>query len=216
MEFFQEPQQSALDQYMKGSTSETDFLKEVGWQETWAFDYCLYRPLLLMLREKNYRTLAINAPNDIVKKVARSGLTSLETGEREQLARDIDLRNEKHRKYLRRVFEEHTIKDIKNFEYFYQAQCVWEDTMAENIAEYLKENEERVVVFVGNGHIVNRYGIPDRILKHIPVSQATVVLYPLTGRTTIKKEAADYVWLTGDCSRRRLMRLPKHGMKVKQ
>jgi len=210
MEFFQEPQQPVLDRYMEGTSTETVFLKDVGWRKAWSFDYYFYRPLIVMLREKGRRIHAINAPNDIVKKVARSGLGSLAPGERNQLAKDIDLDNEKHRAYLSDVYKQHTHHDLKNFDYFYQAQCVWEDTMAENIAGYLKENEQRVVVFTGNGHIVNRYGIPDRTLKRIPVTMATIVLYPLTGRETIKKETADYVWLTGDCSRRHFMKRHKH------
>jgi len=205
MEFFQEPQQPVLDRYMEGTSNETVFLEDVDWSKAWSFDYYFYRPLIFMLREKGSRIHAINAPNDIVKKVARSGLDSLEPEERNQLAKEIDLDNEKHRAYLRDVYKQHTHHDLKNFDYFYQAQCVWEDTMAENIAGYLKENEQRVVVFTGNGHIVNRYGIPDRTLKRIPVTMATIVLYPLTGRETIKKETADYVWLTGDCSRRHFM-----------
>ena len=210
MEFFQEHQQPVLDRYMEGTSTETLFLKDVDWRKAWSFDYYFYRPLIFMLREKGHRIHAINAPNDIVKKVARLGLGSLEPGERNQLAKDIDLDNEKHRAYLSDVYKQHTHPDLKNFDYFYQAQCVWEDTMAENIAGYLKKNAQRVVVFTGNGHIVNRYGIPDRTLKRIPVTMATIVLYPLTGRTTIKKETADYVWLTGDCSRRRFMGPHKH------
>jgi uncharacterized iron-regulated protein len=210
MEFFQEPQQPVLDRYMKGTSTEADFLRDVDWQKTWSFDYYLYRPLIFMLREKQSKIHAINAPNDIVKKVARSGLDSLKPEERDQLAKDIDLDNEKHRAYLRDVYKQHSSKDLKKFDYFYQAQCVWEDTMAENIGEYLKENKQRVIVFTGNGHIIKRYGTPDRTLKRVKVNMATVVLYPLNDRETIKKETADYVWLTGDCSRRHFMGRHKH------
>ena len=205
MEFFQEPQQPVLDRYMEGTSNETVFLKDIDWRKSWSFDYFFYRPLIFMLRQKGSRIHAINASNDIVKKVARSGLDSLKPEERNQLAKEIDLDNAKHRAYLRGVYKQHTSQDLKKFDYFYQAQCVWEDTMAENIAGYLKKNEQRVVVFTGNGHIVNKYGIPDRTLKRISVTMATIVLYPLTGRETIKKETADYVWLTGDCSRRHFM-----------
>ena len=210
MEFFQEPQQQVLDRYMEGISTETVFLEDVAWHKAWSFDYYFYRPLIFMLREKRSRIHAINAPNDIVRKVARSGLDSLKPEERNQLAKNIDLENERHRAYLRDVYKQHTTRDLKKFDYFYQAQCVWEDTMAENIAEYLKENEQMVVVFAGNGHIINRYGIPDRTLKRVRVNMATIVLYPLNGRETIKKETADYVWLTGDCSRRHFMGRHKH------
>ncbi len=209
MEFFQEPQQSVIDRYMDGDLTEEVFLKDVDWKKQWNLDYHLYRPLVWLAKEKGGRILAINAPNDIVKKVARAGLDSLDPIERDQLADVIDLGNERHRAYLRGVYEEHPKEDLKDFDHFYQAQCTWEETMAENIAEYLKTNNGKMVVFTGNGHIVNKYGIPDRTLKRIPLSVATIVLYPLTKRVTISKNAADYVWLTGNYHQRRLMTHPR-------
>jgi uncharacterized iron-regulated protein len=209
MEFFQQTQQPILDLYINGSTTEAVFLKEVGWDKTWAYDYYLYRPLMLMAKGKGGKVLAINAPNDIVKKVARSGLNSLEPSERNQLASHIDLGNESHRNYLRNIYENHTHPDLKRFDFFYQAQCVWEDTMAENITEYLKKHKEKIVVFAGNGHIINKFGIPNRALNRITVSMATILLHPLTGPLNIKREMADYIWLTGGCSVKHLMTHPK-------
>jgi uncharacterized iron-regulated protein len=214
MEFFQQTQQPVIDRYMDGSTAEAVFLKDVGWDKTWAYDYYLYRPLMLMTKEKRGKVLAINAPKDIVKKVARSGLSSLEPRERDQLATRIDLENESHRAYLRNVFENHAHPDLKRFDFFYQAQCVWEDTMAENIAEYLKKHKEKIVVFTGNGHIVNKFGIPNRTLNRITVPMVTILLLPLTGPLTIKKEMADYIWLTGDYSGRPSTIHPRKGRKM--
>ena len=201
MEFFNKTQQPVLDQYMDGSTTETVFLKDVGWDKNWAYTYHFYRPLLLMTKEKGRKILAINAPNNIVKKVARSGLSSLDPSERNQLADHINLENESHRTYLRKIYEKHTHQDLKRFDFFYQAQCVWEDTMAENIAKYLSKNKEKLVVLAGNGHIINKYGIPNRTLSRIKIPMATILLQPLTGPLNIERKMADYIWLTGDCSR---------------
>jgi uncharacterized iron-regulated protein len=204
MEFFNKTQQTVLDHYMDGSTTETTetvFLKDVGWDKNWAYAYHFYRPLLLMTKEKGRKILAINAPNTIVKKVARSGLSSLDPSERNQLASHINLENESHRTYLRKIYEKHTHKDLKRFDFFYQAQCVWEDTMAENIAKYLSKNKEKLVVLAGNGHIINNYGIPNRTLSRIKTPMATILLQPLTGPLNIERKMADYIWLTGDCSR---------------
>ena len=201
MEFFQETVQPILDHYMDGAITEEVFLKDVGWYKSWAYDYHFYRPLMLMIRERDGKALAINAPKGIVKKVARSGLSSLELGERNQLAGHIDLGDEQHRAYLREIYEKHVHPDLKRFDYFYQAQCVWEDTMAENIAEHLKKHKEKLVVFAGNGHIINKYGIPNRAISRTTVPMATIVLQPLTGPLNIRRGMADYIWLTADYSR---------------
>ena len=200
MEFFNETQQSVLNHYLAGSTTETEFLRDVGWDKNWAYAYHFYRPLLLMTKEKDRKILAINAPRTIVRKVARSGLGSLAPNERNQLASHIDLKNESHREYLYRIYKKHSHQDLKRFDFFYQAQCVWEDTMAENIAMYLSKNKEKLVVLTGNGHIINKYGIPDRTLNRIKIPMVTILLQPLTGPLTLKRKMADYIWLTGACS----------------
>jgi len=200
MEFFDITLQPVLDRYTEGKLSESVFLTDVGWQEGWSFPYHLYRPLIFSAKEKGNRLIGINLPNSVVRKVARTGLDSLTPEEREHAAEEIDLENQAHRRYLGEVFESHSHDQLRRFDYFYQAQCVWEDTMAENIALYLNDNPGKMVVFTGNGHIINRFGIPDRVLRRIPANMATVLLYPLTDRLIINKNMADYVWLTGGCS----------------
>jgi uncharacterized iron-regulated protein len=193
MEFFQHSDQPALDRYIQGETDEGVFLEEVGWKKGWGFDYSFYRPLMLLARQNGSRVLAINAPKDIVRKVARKGLEGLDQSERDQIAREIGLDNEGHRAYLREVYGQPGHGSLKQFEYFYEAQCVWEDTMAQNIADFLIKEEGKMIVFTGNGHIVNKYGIPDRAVKRHPVSMVTVMPYAIHGTETLEKGMADYV-----------------------
>ncbi len=201
MEFFDESRQPELDRYMDDEVSETVFLRDVDWEKGWSFPYHFYRPIVFLSKEKGRGLLGINASNNIVKKVARSGLDSLTPEERDQVAGEINLDNQAHRDYLMEVFKKHSHhQQLKNFDYFYQAQCVWEETMAENIARYLADDRGKMVVFTGNGHITDRFGIPDRVLRRITVNMATIVLYPLTERLIINKNMADYVWLTSGCS----------------
>ena len=213
MEFFDTTRQPVLDRFMNGDLDETAFLKQVDWKNSWRFPYHLYRPILWTSRDKGTVLLGINAPNSVVKKVARSGLLSLTAEERRQVARDMDLTNTAHREYLDSIFKQHqTDKNLKhgmqNFDHFYQAQCVWDETMAETIADHMKAHGGKMVVFTGNGHIVNKFGIPDRVLRRVDVKTATVLLYPLTERTTINKRMADYVWLTSDSKTGRTMTRP--------
>jgi uncharacterized iron-regulated protein len=198
MEFFQETQQQAIDRYLEGKTDETAFLKEAHWYRNWGFPYLFYRPLVLAAKENQRKLLAINAPPKIVTKVAEQGLDALSPQERDQIARHIDLSNQDERAFLEKIHRLHAHEDLKNFEYFYQAQCVWEDTMAENIADFLKTHKGSLVVFAGNGHILNRYGIPDRVIRRISIPMATVVIHAVDPQSTFKKNAADFVWLTGE------------------
>jgi uncharacterized iron-regulated protein len=134
----------------------------------------------------------------VVRKVARQGLKSLDEPERNEIAKEIDLSNDAYRTYVRPAYEQDAHRGLKNFEYFYEAQCVRDDTMAESLAEYLKENGTKLIVFTGNEHIANKFGIPDRTIARIPVSMVTIMPFPLSEELTIEKEKADYVWLTAD------------------
>lgn len=196
MEFFQENQQEAIERYFDGETDEQQFLEESRWSETWGFPYRFYRPLIQATKDWNRKLFAINAPRKIIRRVAREGLESLKPEDRKQLAKDIDLTNEKHLAFMLSIYRMHAHGDLKSFDFFYQAQCAWEDTMAANIAKYLKDGGRKLIVFAGNGHILNRYGIPNRVSKRLPVSQAIVSPFVLGSQKELKKDAADYIWFT--------------------
>jgi uncharacterized iron-regulated protein len=196
MEYFERSAQHVLDRYVSGSIDETELLREVGWEDGWGFDYHLYRPLMVLARQNGTRILAINAPREIVSKVARKGLQSLSTEERSRLAREIHLDNEADRRSLLEIFGQHAGGSLERFEYFYQAQCVWEDTMAETVADYVEDNGGTVVVLTGNGHISRVFSTPHRTRERIAGGVSAMALYPLTGHQFIARTQADYIWLT--------------------
>lgn len=196
MEFFPRSVQETLDRYVKGEWTESEFLAAVDWKNLWGYDYHLYRPLMIAAKEKSITVLALNAPPGIVKKVAREGLSALTEHERAQIAREIDLGNMAHREFLRKAFGEHTHSDLKSFENFYTAQAVWEETMAETISSHLGTKGGKMIVFAGNGHIVHKFGIPERTARRLPVSIATIVPYPIGEYVEGETGLADYLWLT--------------------
>jgi uncharacterized iron-regulated protein len=210
MEHFQMPDQAAIDRYLKGETTEEEFLGGVDWAGSWGYDYHLYRPLLLLAKAQGIEVLAINAPQEIVRKIAREGLASLTPAERSRLPQDIELDNEAHRAFVLEAYKQRAHRELPRFDYFYEAQCVWEETMAQNIAAYLKDEKHRIVVLAGNGHIVYKFGIPLRTARRVPVSMVTIMPHPLDGKTTVDKETADYLWLTPKYPHRS-MSLRKHG-----
>jgi uncharacterized iron-regulated protein len=204
MEFFQSKEQATLTRYLERELTEEQFLKEAEWKRNWGFDYHLYRPLLLFAREHGIRILALNAPPEIVMEVGRHGLKALNAEERNQIAQDIDLTNEAYRTVVKAAYDWHPKDELKSFDYFYEAQCVWDDTMAENLAGYLRQRDEKVIVFSGNGHVQYKFGVPDRTVRRHPVPAATIVLLPLSQSTVLEKGMADYVWLTAQYFHRSL------------
>ena len=96
------------------------------------------------------------------------------------------------------AYKIHAHKDLKKFDFFYQAQCVWEDTMAEGIASRIQSSGKKMVVFSGNGHIIYKFGIPERTSRRVGRPTATLILQPAINSETVDREAADFVWLTGN------------------
>jgi uncharacterized iron-regulated protein len=192
MEMFASSDQHALDQWSAGQLDEETFLKEAGWEEKWKFDFALYRAILDFIREKSLKVVAVNVPRSIVEKVARVGLNSLSDEERGQIAQDVDTSREEHRAYVESAFGTHESDEISAFEFFYEAQCVWEDSMADAMSRAL--NNKRMVVITGNGHIAYKFGIPYRVFKRTKVSFRTVM--PLAVGTEVERDVADYIWVT--------------------
>jgi uncharacterized iron-regulated protein len=91
MEMFPVSAQPILDRYVRGEMTEDEFLHDVRWKEIWGFPYQLYRPLIDFQKEKRMPILGLNAPSEVVRKIAHSGLGSLTPEERSQVAREFHL-----------------------------------------------------------------------------------------------------------------------------
>jgi len=192
MEMFDRSYQPVLDQWTSGKLDYQTFLKRTHWYANWQMDDQLYADILGYLKEKNIRLIGLNIPFHIPSKIAIGGIDSLFGCEKKMLPDHIDTSNTGHRQYVKEIFEQHTVRGIDDFENFYAAQCVWEDTMAQTIAAHLKKN--KMIVIAGNGHIIKKFGIPDRAYRRTGASFRTLYLAP--EGTTVVPSFADYIWIT--------------------
>lgn len=192
MEMFDRSYQPILDQWSDGLLEQDEFVKKTHWYSNWRYPYELYAELLDFIKIKKIRLVALNLPFHIPPKIRIGGIDSLTECESAYLPKEIDTTNPAHRTYLEDVFKQHHGRVRENFENFYQAQCVWEDVMAESIAEHLKG--DLMVVFAGNGHIIRKFGIPNRSFKRSGAPFRTIYLAP--AGSTVTRDVADYIWVT--------------------
>jgi len=184
MEMFQRRYQKALDEYIAGETDTETFLKRSQYLNTWRFNYHLYEDILHYAREHNLPVVALNQEHELVSKVANQGLEQLTPEERGRIPKEMVLSDEAYEKRLRRVFEMHQTEVVSTntpqvFEYFHQAQILWDETMAETIASFLKDRPDfRLVVLAGSGHLVFGSGIPRRAHRRIGKDYAIVLPDP--------------------------------------
>ena len=192
MEMFDRSYQPVLDEWSNGGMDLEEFLRKTHWYANWRFNDALYAPILEAIKTSRIRLVALNLPFHIPRKIRVGGIDHLHPDEKKYIPAEIDTSNTRHRAYVENVFNQHNFGGRTRFEDFYLAQCVWDDGMAEAIAENL--NGRPMVVLVGNGHIQYKYGIPDRAFKRTGAEFRTV--YPVSSGMQVDADIADYVWVT--------------------
>ncbi len=193
MEMFQRPFQEVVDAYIDGRIDEAAFLKGTEYFKRWKFDYNLYRPILLFARAEKIPVAALNQKQEIVDKVFRGGIDSLSEEERTFLPQGMDFSDEAYRERLKTVFLEHAgfHKGFSDgsFDFFLQAQIVWDETMAESIDRYLRAHPDRqMVVLAGSGHLSYASGIPKRTARRNGYDYAIVL-----NDATVERGIADFI-----------------------
>ncbi len=192
MEMFDHSYQSILDQWSGGELDEKAFLRKTHWYANWRYSFSLYRDILDFVRDNRIRLVGLNVPFHIPSKIRVGGIENLRDEEKRHLPAEIDTTVAEHREYVENVFSRHNFKGMVEFDDFYMAQCVWEDAMAQAIAQNLKD--EVMVVIAGNGHIQHKYGIPDRAFRRTEADFRTVYLAGVGGE--IDLGIADFIWVT--------------------
>lgn len=199
MEMFPREVQPVLDRYSAGKLTEEEFRREVDWEKVWGFPYELYRGILSFAGDKRLRIVGLNAPRDVVAKIAKTGLSSLSPEQRSRIAQDFHMDDMKHKEHIREAYNQHLKESIKGFEEFYEAQMTWEETMSETLAKLesgLSEQEE-VLVLLGKGHMSDREGVPALTAGRTAASYKTVAPVPIDYPGSVSDpNLADYVWIT--------------------
>jgi len=207
--------QKTLDSFIieGGNEDERTFLKNSDYYNVWRFDYRLYRDIINFARRKRIPVIGLNLERQIVAEVFRSGGTDgLEEAVKRSLPedRDLDMAG-----YTERLSFMHTIHQQGDHgsgdeSGFIQAQGLWDETMAENIAAALRKwPNHKVIVLAGTQHTRKDSGIPPRVARRIPVSQASVLNITSDGAPANLEQVADIFFFSEEAV---LPELPKIGI----
>ena len=196
MEMFDHTYQPVLDRWSTGDMDWQEFLEKTHWYANWKYNASLYREILKFIKQHHIPLIGINIPFSLPPKISIGGIESLNTEEKKHLPAAIDLSNTAHRDYVKKIFEFHHLPGRNDFETFYEAQCAWEDGMADAIAKH--RDYQPMVVLLGGGHIIHKFGVPERAFKRTAASFRTVYLAPAGSRAELSY--ADYIWVTADAA----------------
>ncbi|HTL34854.1 MAG TPA: ChaN family lipoprotein [Kofleriaceae bacterium] len=182
MEMFQRPFQGILDDYAAKRIDEATLLSRSGWEDRWGYDYGFYGPTIRTAVSAGASLVALNAPRELTKAVARKGIAGLAPDEKAQLP-EINLDDKVHRAWFDTLMEgmggaqghtkAETKDDAKNddakkeeepamppghpampsADNIYAAQVVWDESMADGAAKWAQANAQgEMVLLAGNGH----------------------------------------------------------------
>jgi uncharacterized iron-regulated protein len=173
MEMFERPFQGVLDDYSAGRSSLNALISRSEWTDRWGFDFELYQPLVSLAQLRQLPLLALNAERELVKQVARRGLSTLQPAQR-ALVPELVTDDRKHRAYFDEATGGHRLPG-KSFDNFYLAQVIRDETMADRAVRWLKGGTARqVVIIAGQGHCHDS-AIPGRIRRRGPRASVSVL-----------------------------------------
>lgn len=203
LEMFQRPFQPIIDRYLAGEISAQELRSQTEYDQRWGYPWEFYAPILQFAKENRLRVVALNAPSEVTRKVARGGLQQLTLSDRRYIPPTSEIRAEpnSYRERIRQIYEgfHHSKGNSAQFENFFLAQVLWDETMADRINQFLRQNPQtQLIVLAGQGHLAFGDGIPSRVLRrNHQIRQAIVLLNPDPElQAASNPPAADYFWMT--------------------
>lgn len=202
MEMFPDTSQDALNAYIFGDPkmTEKEFLKASRYFDVWQYDYRYFREIFQLARQRNIPVIGINLERAIVSTVYKTGSTDdLPPATRNSLPseRDLDMPG-----YGERLRTMHSIHEQGSHgsglaSGFIQAQAIWDETMAANIAKYLKGYPGRkMLILAGTEHTRKDSGIPPRVARRLAVQQASILNISDGPAPSDLAEVADYFFIS--------------------
>ncbi len=197
LEMFRRDNQWALDRWVAGDMDEIRF-KEI-YYDNWNYDWSAYGMIFRYARENRIPLIGLNVSREITRKVSREGFDSLSEEQVGALG-DVTCRvDDAYMEYIRKAYGAHGHGNL-DFEFFCEAQMVWDNVMAVNALDYLKRHDDAVVVILtGVGH-AQKAAVPAQIHRRSEVP-VTVFLPEAPGSLDSEKvqpSDADYLLLDLD------------------
>jgi uncharacterized iron-regulated protein len=194
LEMFRSDSQQALDRWLSGDIGEEKF--QQIYYDNWNYPWSAYRMIFEYAREDKIPLIGLNVSRNITRQVSRQGFKSLTAAQRGKLSNITCRVDKEYMEYIKNAFGGHAHGTL-NFNYFCEAQLVWDNVMAMNTLNYLEKFPDTVVVILaGTGH-ARKGAIPRQIRKRSSVSHA-VILPEVRGSVdpeTISNKDADYIML---------------------
>lgn len=212
MEMFERDVQGTVDQYVRGASTEEQFLAASRPWPRYATDY---RSIVELARARHLPVIASNLPRRIATEISKNGLPALDALGPDRALAAHDLQCAASGEYYARFIEQmggHPPSGDANAgdaqaknDRFYLAQCAKDETMAESVADALRgATGPRTTLVHFNGAFHSDYGggAAERTRRRLPGRRIAVIsVVPVDDLDTLApgdedRRQADYLVYT--------------------
>jgi uncharacterized iron-regulated protein len=173
LEMFPSESQRKLDRWNEGKMIEPSF--QWVYNQYWSEDWLLYRDIFVYARDNHIPLIGLNISKETMGKVFQKGFAALDPEDKKNLPPDVTcVLNTPYTEFLRKVYSQH-IKNEQSFTYFCEAQTLYNEGMAWNIANYLKANHSRTFVTLAGAWHAVKNAIPEQLERYLNVSYKVIV-----------------------------------------
>jgi uncharacterized iron-regulated protein len=193
IEMFRAEDQKNLDLWVHGEISPEQF--HLIYYENWNQPWSLYSTIFLFAREHRIPIVGLNIPTEIVSQVAKRGFSSLTPEQSKGLPPISCNVDEVYKDFIRRALGIPSKKGL-SFQYFCEAQLVWDSAMAWHALQFMETHPDyTLVVMAGTGHSWKR-AIPEQVRRNSDLTYRVILPEePTLHRTNVQPEDSDYLWL---------------------
>ena len=165
MEMFRRSAQRNLDLWNHNKLSEMEF-KQL-FQENWGHGYTLYQPIFEFMKEHRLPLIGLKSSKEDEDRFRKADPSD------DSMFPEIDFDDRYHRPFSMSIFGGHA-----EMEKPYRALLLWEEMMAQTVAEFLNEDaysDWKLVVLAGGFHVQYGFGIPKRAFRRSPHAYSIVL-----------------------------------------
>ena len=170
MEMFRRSAQTDLNRWQRGELSDRDF--RILFRKNWGAGYSTYQPIFKYLKSQSIPLLGLKSSRETEALFKNAGANA-EPG----IFPEMDETDIHHKAHSMAIFGGHQ-DHSKALEKPYQMLVLWEESMAQTVAEFLQNESYRgwkLVVLAGGFHVQYGFGIPKRAFRRTPHSYSIIL-----------------------------------------
>ncbi len=191
LEQLEAAQQPLLDRFNAGELDFEQLAEATDWARRWG-NYEHYHPILYAARKAGAPVLALNAPAETIRQVARGGgVAELAPELRTQLPEKMVLDDEPYGRLLGIYMHVHLAATPERLRPMVEAQIARDEHMADVLARFLQsaEGKDRLAVVVcGVGHVSYGLGMPARVRRRLDDAPDRIVVFSESGDVDLTPE----------------------------